>query len=157
MIYQMIRYENKLKQFIDERGISAEHLLFDESIHTVGDCIRVSGYSIDYVTKSIIMVDQNGDIIIGLIPAKFRVSTKRVGKFLGIPPPFVASPEKVLEKTGYPAGGMPFIGYPGILLVDNKILEKDYIFTGGGSSRSLLKILISEIHKLEPLIARIRK
>lgn len=157
MTYQMIQYEKKLIQFIDKKGINAEHLIFDESIHTVADCTRVTGFSIDYITKSIIMVDQKDETIIGLIPAKFRVSTKRVGKLLGIPLPIVASPEKVLEKTGYPAGGMPFIGYIGILLVDNRILEKEYIFTGGGSSRSLLKIPIVEILKLEPLVARIRK
>jgi prolyl-tRNA editing enzyme YbaK/EbsC (Cys-tRNA(Pro) deacylase) len=95
--------------------------------------------------------------ILGLVPAKFRVSTSRVGKLLDIERPNVADKETTLELTGYPVGGVPFIGFSAKRLVDAKIIELEYIYTGGGSDRSLLKLWTSEIKKINPIIARIRK
>lgn len=95
--------------------------------------------------------------IIGLVPAKFRVSTSRVGKVLEIERPNVANKETTLKLTGYPIGGIPFIGFPALRIVDPKIMEIEYIYTGGGSDRSLLKLWTSEIKKFDPVISRIRK
>ena len=141
---------------VKDQEIKAQHLIFEESIHTVADCVEVSGFPIDEITKSIIMIGNDSETIVALVPAKFRASTKRVGKILGCPPPVIATEEQILERTGYPAGGVPFIGYPAIRLVDPKIMELEYIYTGGGSNRSLLKLWINEIKKLKPIIKRVR-
>ncbi|MHA2251781.1 MAG: aminoacyl-tRNA deacylase [Candidatus Kariarchaeaceae archaeon] len=141
---------------VEDQNVKAEHLIFEESIHTVADCIRVSGYPIEEITKSIVMIGKEDKTIVALVPAKFRASTKRVGKILNQPPPTIATTEQTLERTGYPAGGVPFIGFTAIRLVDPKIIEREYIYTGGGSNRSLLKLWVSEIKKLNPIIKRVR-
>ncbi len=82
---------------------------------------------------------------------------KRVGKLLGKTPPIIASAQQALEKTGYSVGGTPFIGYSAIRLVDKKIMEKEYVYSGGGSDRSLLKLWTSEMIRFDPIIGRIRK
>jgi Cys-tRNA(Pro)/Cys-tRNA(Cys) deacylase len=90
-----------------------------------------------------------------MVPAKFRVSTERLGKVLGTEPPEMANPSEAFKRTGYPVGGMPCFGYDAILIIDPKVLEKEYVYTGGGSEFSIVKISAEELKKLNPIIQRI--
>lgn len=153
----LLNNESQLIQFIELHKIKADHLRFEETIHTVFDCVRVSGFPIKEITKSIVMIGEKNELIVALVPAKYRVSTKRVGKLFGSNPPTIATPQQAFELSGYPVGGMPFIGFPAIRFVDYKVTENTYIYTGGGSERSLLKLWVNEILKLKPIIGRIRK
>lgn len=148
--------EEKLLKFVTENKIRAEHLTYEKSIHTVQECVEVTGIPIEYITKCVIMI-KDGKCIAGLVQAKNRVSTSRVGKVLNIEPPQVATPEETLRLTGYAVGGIPYIGYDALRLVDKKILDLEFVFTGGGSDKSLLKLWTSEIVKGDPIIDRIRK
>ncbi len=152
-----IEEENKLKLFVEKNNIKAEHLVYKESIHTVADCLRVTGIDIEDIAKTIVLIGPSDETIIACVPGKSRASMKRVGKLLNITPPVIASAQQALEKTGYSVGGTPFIGYSAIRIVDNKILEKEYVYSGGGSDRSLLKLWTSEMQKFDPIIGRIRK
>jgi prolyl-tRNA editing enzyme YbaK/EbsC (Cys-tRNA(Pro) deacylase) len=59
----------------------------------------------------------------------------------------LADPERVLNETGYPVGGMPPFGHRSPLptLLDRRALEKELVFAGGGSDRTLLRISPEEI------------
>lgn len=143
-------------RYVESNQIRADHLRFNKSIHTVSECVEVTGFPISQITKSVVLVSE-GQCIIGFVPAKFRASTSRIAKILDIDRPNVAKMEETMELTGYPAGGVPFIGYPAKRLVDPKIMEQEYVYTGGGSNKSLLKLWVSELEKFNPIIARIRK
>ena len=54
-------------------------------------------------------------------------------------------PEEVLLNTGYICGGVPSFGYKARFLVDEKVLEKEVVYTGGGSENSLIKISVKEL------------
>jgi len=149
--------EIRLKEYVEAQNIKAEHLVYNESLHTVADAIRVSGLGIELIAKSIVMVGQHGETIVAFVPGKSRVSTKRVGRLLDQEPPKIATAEEALKFTSYPIGGTPFIGYPAIRLVDKKIMEVETVYSGGGSDRSLLKLWTSEISKFDPIVGRIRK
>jgi len=72
--------------------------------------------------------------------------------------PDVATPEQALEKTGYPVGGTPPFGYEAIFLIDDKVMEKDVVYAGGGTPNALVKISTKELQKANGgEIARIRK
>jgi Cys-tRNA(Pro)/Cys-tRNA(Cys) deacylase len=49
---------------------------------------------------------------------------------------------EILELTGVPVGGVPYFGFKSVFLVDPKVAAQTYIFTGGGSPQSLLKIAV---------------
>jgi prolyl-tRNA editing enzyme YbaK/EbsC (Cys-tRNA(Pro) deacylase) len=69
-----------------------------------------------------------------------------------------ASPAEVLARTGYPAGGTPSFGYEAIFLIDPKVMEKEKVYTGGGSENSLLLIFPPELQRAnQGRIVRIRK
>jgi len=153
-----LHYEEKLRSFMTEKGIVADHLTFSQSCHSVAEAAQAAGATAHDFVKNICMVDGTGQLIVGIVKGEDRVSTSRVGKILNMEGIRTATPEEILGKTGYPCGGTPSFGYPGIFLVDQKVLEMEYVYTGGGSGRSLVKIRPREIIKGNMAeVVRIRK
>lgn len=138
-------YEDKLKKYISENNIDAEHLSFNQSCHTVEDAARAANANIDEFVKNICLIDSKGNLIVGIVKGEDRVSTTKAGEVLGIERPRTSTIEEILKKTGYPVGGTPSFGYNAIFLIDQRVMDKDTIYTGGGSENSLTKISSIEL------------
>ena len=67
------------------------------------------------------------------IAAHFQVGRKKVK---------LADPETVLEETGFVVGAMPPFGHTSPLptLIDQRVLDKEQVYAGGGSDQTLLRI-----------------
>ncbi|MDO8626957.1 MAG: YbaK/EbsC family protein, partial [Candidatus Diapherotrites archaeon] len=100
-------FEAKLKKFISENGVRAEHLHFEQSCHSVPEAAQAANAPEEDFVKNILMISKEGKVINAITPGKERASTTRVGEALGIERPELITPEKALEKTGYPLGGTP--------------------------------------------------
>ncbi|OGX32319.1 MAG: hypothetical protein A2787_10195 [Omnitrophica WOR_2 bacterium RIFCSPHIGHO2_01_FULL_48_9] len=155
--------ESKLKKYISEHNIRAEHLRFEKSLHSVQELLRVTGLPLEEITKTIIFTGgDNGErthemrqsAVAAMIPAMFRVSASRLKEAVGFDVE-IAMPKEALERTGYPVGGMPCFGYDAMLIVDPKVLDREYVYTGGGSEFSIIKMATSEILKFSPIIKRV--
>lgn len=154
----MQEYEEKLKAYITEQNIDCEHLHFDVSCHSVEDAAKAVNADPEEFVKNICMKDGEGNIIVAIVKGEHRASTKRVAKALGIERPQTVSPDEILEKTGYPCGGTPSFGYDAIFLIDPKVMEKEVVYTGGGSQQSLVKIATQELQRAnDGQIVRVRK
>ncbi len=154
----MNQYEEKLKKILQENKIEAEHIHFDETVHTVEDACRAANAEPDDFVKTICMLGAQDQVIGALVPGSYRASTSRVAKALGIERPSVATPEQALEKTGYLVGGTPPFGYEGTFLIDPLIMEKAYVYVGGGAPSALVKISTKELKRVvNGEIARVRK
>jgi prolyl-tRNA editing enzyme YbaK/EbsC (Cys-tRNA(Pro) deacylase) len=95
---------------------------------------------------------------VAIVKGEDRASTSNVGKILGIERPRTATPKEILEMTGYPCGGTPSFGYNATFLIDERVMEKEVVYTGGGSENSLVKIATKELQKANNgKIAKIRK
>lgn len=104
------------------------------------------------------MIDENGNLIIAIVKGKDRASTTKIGEFLNIVPPRIATPEEILEKTGYPCGGVPSFGYSAQFLIDPEVMEMNIVYTGGGSPNSLVKISTATLQNANKcIIAKVRK
>ena len=151
----MNEYEEKLKEFMRENGILGEHLSFAQSCHSVEEAANADRR--DFV-KNICMVDSQGNLIVAIVKGEDRASTSRIAKILNIERPGIATPKEILEKTGYPCGGVPSFGYKAIFLIDPKVMEKEIIYSSGGSESSLLRISPKELQNANNgRIIRIRK
>lgn len=139
-------YEEKLKKYIEENSIEAELLFFKDSCHTVTEAASALGVGEDEIVKNICLIDKN-QLILVVVKGEDRVSTTRVGKALGIETPRIASEEEVLNKTGYLCGGVPSFGFDAIFIIDPKVMEKEVIFTGGGSENAMAKMTTKELQK----------
>lgn len=141
----MKQYEDKLKKYSNENKIVAEHLVFTESCHSVEEAARAAKADPTDFVKNICLVDSEGRLIVTIVKGEDRVSTTKVGGVLGTQKPRPATIDEVLQKTGYPAGGVPSFGYEAIFLIDERVMEKEIVFSGGGSENSLIKIATKEL------------
>lgn len=141
----MDKYEEKLIDFIMVNNIKAEHLVFETSCHSVEDAAKTINTSPQDIVKNICLIDEQGNFIVAIIKGEDRVSLSKVGKVLGTRTPKIATPEEILKNTGYPCGGVPSFGFNAIFLIDQRVMEREYVYTGGGSQRSLVKISTTEL------------
>ena len=151
-------YEGRLRAWMKEKRIDGEHMTFSRSCHSVAEAAEAAGVTPQDFVKSICMLDEAGSLIVGIVKGEDRASTSRVAKALNVSAVRVASPEEVFEKTGYPCGGTPSFGFPARFLIDPKVMEMEFVYMGGGSETSLVKIRPIEIVKGSGAeVLRIRK
>ncbi len=152
------KYHKKLKDFISNHKIPAKLFVFENSCHSVLDASKNSGENIKNFVKNICMIDDSGNLIVAIVRGEDRASTSRVGKFLKIERPRLATVEEILKMTGFPCGGTSSFGFNALFLIDEKILEIKNIVTGGGSEYALIKIASENLQKANNgKICRVRK
>src|SRR3989338_4027201 len=129
----MSQYEEKLKRFMQENCIHGEHLFFSQSCHTVEEAARAANANPHDFVKSICMIDARNNLIVAIVKGEDRASTSKVEKTLNIQKIRISTPDEILQKTGYPCGGTPAFGYDAKFLIDERVMEKEIIYAGGGS------------------------
>lgn len=154
----MKEFEDKLKKYLMTNKIDAKQYVFENICHSVDEAAAAANASPEDFVKSICMVKSDGELIVAIVKGEDRASTSRVGKALNIETPRIATPEEIEKKTGYMCGGVPAFGYEAIFLIDPKVMEAEYVYTGGGSPYSLTKIAPKIMHEANKgQIMRIRK
>lgn len=149
-------YEEKLKKYIQDKKIKADQLLLEESSHTVDQAAKALSTTSDMIGKSICMMSDG--LLVGIVLGPDRLSSKRLAKALNIERPSMVPMEDLENLTGYPCGGVPGFGFEARFIVDERIMEKDYIYLGGGSDRSMVKISPEELLRANGgQVYRIRK
>ena len=122
------------------------------------EAMQAVNTSVEDFVKNICLIDKEGNLIVAIVKGEDRVSTKKIGKVLGIERPRTADPQEILEKTGFICGGVPSFGYVATFLIDPKVMEKEAIYSGGGSEKSLVKISPQELLKAnQGQVIKIRK
>lgn len=152
----MDSYDEKLKSFISERGVSAEHLVFDTSCHSVEEAAAAAGVQPEDFVKSICMIGRTGTLMVAVVKGEDRADRRLVGELLGEKPPRLARPDEILERTGYPCGGTPPFGFSATFIIDERVLERDVVYAGGGTATSLIRLHPAEIERLGAVRGRIR-
>jgi Cys-tRNA(Pro)/Cys-tRNA(Cys) deacylase len=151
-------YHYAINSFIAENNIGAIHLVLKESCHSVQDAAIAINVSQHDFVKNICLLDNKEQLILAIVKGEDRVSTTRVGKALNIERPRLATEDEILAHTGFPAGGVPSFGFTAIFLVDPKVTQLPYIYTGGGSQFSLIKVETnSMLQANKGQVIRIRK
>ena len=125
-----------------EETYDIEMLKFSDQVMSVQDAVRVSGYPRNEFVKTIVLIHKDdGTIVTATITAGSRVDKVKLMDGVNGKRWRMATPEEVLENTGYPVGGVPPIGLPSGLTryVDPRVLKKKYIIGGGGTTLSLIR------------------
>ena len=154
----MKEYEEKLRDYLESHRLEAEQIRFEQSCHSVREAAAAVGAAPEDLVKNICLLDERGNLIVAIVKGEDKVSVAKVGEALNIIPPRMAEEKEILEKTGYPCGGVPSFSYEATFLIDPKVMEKEIIYTGGGSSRTLVRITSRELQRANNgLVVRIRK
>lgn len=153
----MDTYEQRMLAYLQEQDIQAEHLSFDQPCHSVAEAALAVNASPEELVKNICLLDSDGQLITAIVKGEDRVSVSRIARGLQREGLRMATPEEILERTGYPCGGTPSFGYQATFLVDPKVMEREIVYTGGGSETSLIKIGTEELVRAnQGTILRIR-
>lgn len=141
------QYEQKLQTFIQVHALQAEHLHFQTSCHSVTQAALAVNASIEQFVKNICLFDKKNTLIVAIVAGSDRVSTTKVAKAMSTQSIRLASPEEILRYTGYPCGGTPSFGFTARFFIDPRVMEKEVIYTGGGSEYALVKINTIELQQ----------
>jgi prolyl-tRNA editing enzyme YbaK/EbsC (Cys-tRNA(Pro) deacylase) len=150
-------YEERLKSILKEQEIAAEHLSFTQSCHSVAEAAAAANARIEDCVKNICMF-VGEQFVVAIVKGEDRASTSRVARALKAEEVRTATPEEILARTGFPCGGTPSFGFAAKFLVDPRVLERESVYTGGGSENSLMKITPRELLRVNKgEIVRVRK
>ena len=150
--------EQRLQSYLQLQHIQAEHLSLNQPCHSVAEAALAVNASPEELVKNICLLDNDGQLITAIVKGEDRVSVSRIAKTLQRDGLRLATPEEILTKTGYPCGGTPSFGYQAMFLIDPRVMEREVVYTGGGSETSLVKISTEELVRAnQGSILRIRK
>ncbi len=143
----MDAHEQKLIQYMQSEKVIAEHKSFTESCHSVAEAARaVNGSPEDFV-KNVCFIDKNNRFIVVIVKGEDKVDKNKVAQFLHVEQLRMATAQEILDETGYPCGGTPSFGFEAVFLIDPRVMEKEVVYTGGGSEHALVKITPHELQK----------
>ena len=139
-------------------GIDYE--LVDAGSHTltVSQAAAVLGVDPDQVIKTLLFHDARGGFVIAIANGLNRVDPSLLADRAGFGPLKLAKPRIVLERLGYPAGGVPPIGLPADIpvVVDTGAAALHRCVGGAGSVAHLAHFAMADILRANsPTVASI--
>lgn len=150
-------YAARCAAWLREAKVDAEHRTFEVSTHSVAEAAAAVGASAEDFVKSICMVAADGALVVAVVKGEDRASTSRVALVVGAPVR-LATPDEMLARTGYPAGGTPPFGFEARFLVDERVVERAFVYAGGGSDRALVRVAPREMLRANGgAVGRVRK
>jgi prolyl-tRNA editing enzyme YbaK/EbsC (Cys-tRNA(Pro) deacylase) len=132
-----------LAAFMQEHKIPGEILELDVPTPTVESAAAAVGCQPGQIVKSLLFFIRDEPVLAitsgpahierRSISTHFQVGRKKVK---------LADPQTVLAETGFQVGAMPPFGHftPLPTLIDQRVLEIEQVYAGGGSDQSLLHI-----------------
>ncbi len=141
-------YESKFKSFVENHGVSGVCMQLDASCHSAVSAAETLSVSISDIVKNICCITDDGRTVIITLQGEDKVSLNKVKEALAVHKVRIATQEEVLSNTGYPCGGVPSFGYDALFLIDTKVLERTFVYTGGGGEFSLFKTTPQELARV---------
>lgn len=143
---------------------TAEELRISATLHgsltdasTVETAAEALGVSPESIGKSIVLMVADEAPVVVVVRGVDEVDMAKVAEHVDADPDAVrmAEPDEVEEFTGYPVGGVPPLGHerPLRTLLDERLLDEETVYVGGGSEDVMLEIEASDLKKLPDVTA----
>ncbi|MHA2296484.1 MAG: aminoacyl-tRNA deacylase [Candidatus Hodarchaeales archaeon] len=146
---------NRLEQYIVDNGLkTAKIISSDLPTDTVDQAAVAFNCSPDDIAKSIVVVTESGDHHLVILLGSRRLKIRKLKRFLQVQDVRLASPDQVRAVTGYDVGDLPPVSVDLPVIVDERVLEREKVYTGGGAPNTLLHVSIEEmVACTNPIIA----
>ena len=145
-------YSETLRTTLVSKGIWHRFIEFDEPVRTVEEAARK--VSADKIIKSIVLVGSDEKPILAILPARNKISYKKIKTLLKVKDVRLAQPDEVLEHSGYPVGGVPPFNKISRILLDPTVQRNARSIAGGGDPDKLVELETRDMLEfLDPLIA----
>lgn len=150
--------KGNLTRWLQERGIEAEFLSTGVDTSTVAKSSENLDIKRDEIVKSIVFESDRGVIMVWISGDK-RISKQKLKAATNANRLKMARPELVEEYTGYTIGGVPPVGHTQEdkiqYILSHEVLDKDWVYAGGGDDQTLLKLKAHDLLSLKPQIAEV--
>jgi len=145
-------YSYSLETTLVSKGIWHRFIEFDEPVRTVDEAAKK--IPADRIIKSIVLVGSDKKPILAILPARSRISYKKIKTLLRVKDVRLAQPDEVLEYSGYPVGGVPPFNKIDRILLDPTVQRNERSIAGGGDPDKLVELETRDILEfLDPIIA----
>ncbi|RDD53603.1 MAG: hypothetical protein BA066_03495 [Candidatus Korarchaeota archaeon NZ13-K] len=114
------------------RRLGGEIIETRREVLTVKQAAEEMNVPEDLIIKTLVVMTPEGAVL-AILDGRSRLSLSRLRGRL-------ATPEEVRRITGFEVGEVPPVGIPLRTFIDEKVLEKEFVYGGGGSKRRLIKI-----------------
>jgi len=149
-----VDYGEKLGEYLASKDLWHRFIEFTDPVKTVEQAAQK--VPVDQIAKSIVMIDSVGSPVVAIVPAKVKVSHRKIKALLNVKDVRLANREEVLSFSGYPAGGVPPFSDIKRVLVDKQLLEIETVIVGGGDVDKLVEVKTKDIiATLAPAVADI--
>ena len=137
-----------IQAYLEDQAIKGEVLFLELPTPTVEAAALAAGTIPQQIVKSILfMVDDQP--VLAVTCGTDRVDRRAIANICGVGRKKVklASPETVLEVSGYEVGAMPPFAHrqPIKTLLDQRVLEQSVVYAGGGAENALLRLSPKDI------------
>jgi len=152
-------YLEKLRRYISDHDLRVEHLVFEQSCHSVAEAAKAVGAQSDDFVKNICLITPDNRLIVAIVKGEDRVSLENVAAALGLEGNMrLASTGEILIRTGYPCGGTPSFGFEAEFYMDERVFDKTLVYTGGGDENALVRAYPRELQRANnAVVACLRK
>jgi prolyl-tRNA editing enzyme YbaK/EbsC (Cys-tRNA(Pro) deacylase) len=143
-------FVQRLEDYLSRSGIDFELLTPGSPMPTVPMAAAAIGVDEAQIVKSLLFEARDGDVVLVVASGALPVDAAKIAEVSGLVQPRLAKPAKVIEVTGYPAGGVPPVGFSTkiMTLIDRQVLRHDQVYGGGGSEHVLLRIRTVDLLRL---------
>jgi prolyl-tRNA editing enzyme YbaK/EbsC (Cys-tRNA(Pro) deacylase) len=139
---------DELQTYIRAQNISAEIVRLDVPTPTVETAAQAVGTRVDQIIKSILFLAEDHPVL-AIACGLSNIQRRAIADLYGIGKKRVklATPEMVLEISGYEVGAMPPFGHrqPLNTIIDQRVLDFTETYAGGGAENVLLHLDPHEI------------
>jgi Cys-tRNA(Pro) deacylase len=139
-----------LKRYLEDVGVNAVFLRFEEHTMTVDAAAKQLGVSRERIIKSLLFIDDAGLPVLAIVTGDKKVDEAKLAAACNARNVRRATPEEVKNLTGYDVGAVPPVGHKTMIrtIIDEKVLQFDRVIGGGGDINMLLEISPSDIKRL---------
>ena len=130
-------------------GYNPQARRYAKGTRTSQDAADQLGCDVAHIAKSIVFSGQEGAVVV-ITSGANRVDRKRkLKRTLGYKPG-MATPEYVLESTGYMIGGVPPFGHTKAVtvLMDEDLMEYDRVWGAAGTAQTVFPITPADLKSL---------
>ncbi|MEM2208093.1 MAG: YbaK/EbsC family protein [Sulfolobales archaeon] len=151
---------DNVSEFIKRYGVLARLERFDVEVSTVEGAVKATGSPPSEIIKTLIVKVGDGYAAI-VVTGDRKIALSKVAKVLKSRTLRLANYDEVREVTGFEIGGVsPLSDCVKVLRVvfDYKVLEKNWVWCGGGDISTLAYVSIQDLSRvLQPIVADVSK
>ncbi len=139
----------QLIQYLKENNLWHRFVDKPETIHTA-DAAAKAGIDLKKVTKSLVILDQDKNPVLAIIPGDCKLSFSKVKQTINAKKVRLVPFSEAENYSGYLPGATPMVNHKVKMkvILDKKLTQYESIYGGGGERTKLLELKTQDIIRL---------